>query len=162
MINIMTHTKDQVTKVHTKGDRSPRQIPMELIEDALNEHRGNVSQASKTLATSYSNLSRIVDGTAHLIALCESYRTELIDMAEANLRVSLEEGSMKATLFTLTRLGKDRGYAEKKELETTTITKSAVDLSKMTTAQLSQMRDLVTEAGLASGDIIDVTPESSD
>ena len=152
----------QLTTLAKKADRSPRKIPMPLIEDALHESRGNVSKACKLLRTSYVNLARIVDTNHHLIAICEAYRSEMFDLAERNLRASLEEGNMKSTYFTLTRLGKDKGYVEKRETETTVRQESAVDLSKLSTDQLQQMRDMLTEAGIQSGDIIDVTPESSD
>ena len=61
---------------------------------------------------------------------------------------------MKSTYFTLTRLGRDKGYAEKREIETSVKPQEAMDLSKLTTEQLSQMRDMLTEAGVASGDEI--------
>lgn len=152
------YTDQQLTKLTAKANRSPRKIDMSLIEDALHEHAGNVSESAKTLGTSYVNLARIVDSTPTLVVLCESYRSELFELAERNLRVSLEEGSMKATLFTLQRLGKDRGYAERKEVETTVTQRQSVDLTKLSTDQIRQMRDMMSDAGVV-GPMIDITPE---
>lgn len=157
-----TYLHRQLTSVAAKSARSPRKIPMELIEDALHEHSGNVSQAAKALRTSYANLARIVDSTTALVALCESYRTELFELAERNLRVALDAGNLKATLFTLQRLGKDRGYAERKEVETTVTQRTALDLTKLSTDQLTKMRDMLSDAGVVTGEFIDITPSDDE
>ena len=153
---------NQVSTFHEKASRAVSRLAPELIEDALHETHGNIYEASKLLGTSYVHMARVIDNTHHLIALCESYRTQMLDIAEANLRASLEQGNMKSTYYTLTRLGKERGYAERKEVETTVTQKQAVDLGKLSTDQLTRLREVMVEAGIGSGELIDVTPESVD
>ena len=154
----LSRVSHQVTTLTQKANRSPRQIPRELVEDALHLHDGNVSLAAKELKTSYTNLAGMVDKDYTLQEICQSYRQELVDLAERNLRASLEEGGLKATFFALTRLGKDRGYAERKEVDTTVTQRQSMDLSKLSTEQLIRMRDMMTDAGV----MIDITPESGD
>ena len=134
--------RDKVLRTMRK--RLSTKIPLELIEDKLHEHHGNISAVTKDLQINYVDLCTFIDNHYELRDICLSYRTSLLDQAEENLRNDLNGGSFKATKFVLQTLGRKRGYAPLPEAEKPHEgDKKKIDLGKYTPEQLKKMRDLL-------------------
>ena len=135
---------DQVATISARGRAS--NIPVELITDKLHEHSGNVDLVAKDLDIIYFDLARYIDRRPDLRLLTVTYREQMVDQAETNLRQDLANGDQKATFMVLRTLGRERGYVERREQEITTTTHEAtagVDVSTLSMEQLMQLRDIV-------------------
>ncbi len=149
-------------KVAKRGDRRlPTRVPMDLIEETLHRHRGNMEKTAKDLDLNYVILADYVEKTPRLLHLCYQHRKSMVDQAEHNLRQDLEHGSWKATQFTLKTLGRDRGFVERKEQEQHVIhhNKSTVNLEKLTSDQLRQLQDMMHDAHTDDPDVTDADYE---
>jgi len=139
----------------TLSKRKPSTAPLELIKDSLHTHEGDILAVAKDLDVRYVDLANQIDCMSELRDITLSYRESLVDLAETKLKEKLNAGDLKATLFTLKTLGKNRGYVEKRETETTiTEKKEVVDLTQLSDEQLGQLESLMMEA-----QIVDITPD---
>ena len=53
----------------------------------------------------------------HLRQLVDAERDRILDKAEQNIFEAVERGDLRASWFVLRTLGKDRGYAERTEVD---------------------------------------------
>lgn len=84
---------------------------------AIERCYGVVGKAAKMLGIRRETLQRKIDMTPSLQHLVKTCRQERVDEAEFQLAQQVEEGVLAAITYTLSRLGKDRGYTEKSEVE---------------------------------------------
>jgi len=138
------------------GKGLPTSVPKEMIAAKIHEHQGNIMKVCDDLNLLYVPLQQFIDKNYELRDLVIGARTSLTDMAEDVLRTHLNSNNLKAAVFTLQTLGKDKGYVPKMETESHIIKeeRKTVDLSKLSTSQLKDLRRLMSRA---SG-MIDVTP----
>lgn len=153
------------TKVAKRGDRRlPTRVPVELIEETLHRHHGNISKTAADLDLNYCILADYVESSTKLLHLCMTHRKSLVDQAEHNLRNQLDQNSWKATQFTLKTLGRDRGYVERKEQEHkhTVHRTSTVDLDQLSSDELRELQSMMSKAHKEEQDITDADYEVVD
>lgn len=120
---------------------------------AIIKHRGILTKAARSLGyNSVASFNNRVRKTPALRQAAEEARYSLVDNAEAVVADAVDAGDVKAAQFVLTRLGKDRGWTERKEI-------ANAHLHVHTAAELPQ--DLL-ERALAERLGVDALPESPD
>jgi hypothetical protein len=77
-----------------------------------------VTEAAKLLNCSFSSIYRRIEGSRYLAEVIEETRAEMVDLAECGVRKKILAGEMAAMFFTLKCWGKDRGWVERQEIET--------------------------------------------
>jgi uncharacterized membrane protein len=80
------------------------------IIDALHKSMGQVYLAASALGCAPNTIMNWVKRSPDVKAVIDSYRGEMVDLAELKLRDKLHSGDNWAIGFTLSRLGKSRGY----------------------------------------------------
>tara|TARA_R110002167_G_scaffold361895_2_gene580600 strand:+ start:61 stop:378 length:318 start_codon:yes stop_codon:yes gene_type:complete len=93
-------------------------------------------------------------------------RERLVDLAEEKLREKVNGGNLRAVMFTLKTVGKNRGYYERRDTVDDTTpemgeVKMKMDLTKLSGPQLRQLQEIMTTVK-KDDTIIDVTPKSQD
>lgn len=78
---------------------------------ALKETKGVFSDTAKSLGVTRQAVSKRVHADAKLLEIARAFKDELVDAAERTLRKKVEAGNLKAAIFTLTTIGRDRGYS---------------------------------------------------
>ena len=156
-----------VTKVEQKVQRiDARSIPVELLADKLMETNGNIARTADFFNIRYTDLARLCDRKPTLRNTLVGERERLVDLAEEKLREKVNGGNLRAVMFTLKTVGKNRGYYER--LYTTEDSspemgevKMKMDLTKLSGAQLRQLQDIMSTVK-KEDTVIDVTPEPSE
>jgi hypothetical protein len=82
------------------------------IAEALASNGGLMSLAAKRLGVTRQAIHNRVKRSAELRQICEDQREEILDLAEAALKVSVTKREAWAVCFTLKTIGKQRGYIE--------------------------------------------------
>jgi len=135
--------------------RRPDELPIELVQESVLRNHGNLTKVSQDLSVSFARLCNFIDSKPKLVMLCTQSRTQIIDLAEEVLIGHLKGNSLKASMFTLQTLGKNRGYVTrseshiKQEVKTTNLD---VDLSKLTTEQLDELKSIRKTATVIDND----------
>ena len=93
-------------------------------------------------------------------------RERLVDAAEEKLREKVNSGNLRAVMFTLRTVGKNRGYYERRDTTDDSApemgeVKMKMDLTKLSGSQLRQLQDIMSTVK-KDDTIIDVTPKSQD
>ena len=78
---------------------------------------GNVTAAASRLGVNRRTISRWMNRHPHLRQLVDAERDRILDKAEQNVFEAVERGDLRASWFVLRTLGKDRGYAERTEVD---------------------------------------------
>ena len=136
-------------------------IPFDIIVDKLDEHKGNVDLVSTELNIGYADLSRLITQRKELKEILLASREGLIDAAEQTLRTHVELGSLRASVYVLDTVGKNRGYvkevAQVTDADEYNKVKAKVDLTKLNDEELRQLQGLMKKSDNSSK-MIDVTP----
>lgn len=90
------------------------------IAKSLSESRGLIAVAARKLGVERSTIYRRVTKSPQLRQALEDAREFTTDVAEAKLFQAIEQGEAWAVCFYLKTQGKERGYAEKREIDHTT------------------------------------------
>lgn len=136
-----------------------RDIAHNVIFDQLDLDRGNLSECAKNLNVTYTDLVGYVHMKEDLTQLLVLSREKIIDAAEKQLMSHIDQGSLKASMFALETIGKHRGYVKQKVdngSEDLNKAKVKVDLTKLSTDQLTQLQGILTDAD--GPKTIDITP----
>ena len=127
-----------------------KEIPHDIIFDELDCQRGNIDETAKALGITYPQLTAYIDRHQDLTQLLILSRERLVDKAEKVLESHLDNNSLRASMFALKTIGKERGYYEKKEITDDTpagaSAKMKIDLSKLSGQQLLDLKDIMTAA----------------
>ena len=156
-----------VAKVETRSQRvDARSIPVELLTDKLIETNGNIARTADYFHLRYTDLARLCDRKPTLRNALVGERERLIDAAEEKLREKVNSGNLRAVMFTLKTVGKNRGYYERRDTTEDTSpemgeVKMKMDLTKLSGSQLRQLQDIMSTVK-KDDTIIDVTPKSQD
>lgn len=95
------------------------------IKEALVQSRGNMSQAARLLTETSGETCRrayvkeACDSRPELLKFYHDMREEFVDQAETNIFDAVLAGDVQISLKVAATLGKDRGWAERKEVELT-------------------------------------------
>ena len=140
-----------------------KDIPHNVIFDQLDQDRGNLSECATNLNVTYPDLVGYVHQNDDLTQLLILSREKLVDAAEKTLKSHIDQGSLKASMFALSTIGKHRGYVSQKVDDgggaDMNKARVKVDLTKLSTDQLTQLQGILTDT--EDSKIIDVTPETS-
>ena len=93
-----------------------KKYPSELIAQALKDSRGLISVAAKAIGCNTETIYRRIDDEPELHAILMNSRCRLVDKAEVKLEKAIDEDDLRAILFTLKTLGKERGFVERTEV----------------------------------------------
>jgi uncharacterized Fe-S cluster-containing MiaB family protein len=115
---------------------SPHGHTIEQIAEALRNHNGIVSTAAKALKVSRQAIDRRISNSATLKAVVIEARSDVVDLAETKLIELIQAGDVRAILFTLRTLGRDRGWAE------------TVDVNVLIEREREKVRDDAIDRGL--------------
>ena len=143
-----------------------RSIPVELLSDKLIETNGNIARTADFFNIRYTGLARLCDRKPTLRNTLVGERERLVDLAEEKLREKVNGGNLRAVMFTLKTVGKNRGYYERRDTVDDTTpemgeVKMKMDLTKLSGNQLRQLQEIMTTVK-KDDTIIDVTPKSQD
>lgn len=83
------------------------------VREALTLHRGNQSAAAEALGVARSSLHAHIQARPELRQFTLELREVRLDHAEDKLWAAVERGDVAAIRYTLTCLGRDRGWIEK-------------------------------------------------
>ena len=156
-----------VTKVDNKIQKiDARSIPVELLSDKLIETNGNIARTADFFNLRYTDLARLCDRKPTLRNALVGERERLVDLAEEKLREKVNGGNLRAVMFTLKTVGKNRGYYERRDTVDDTTpemgeVKMKMDLTKLSGNQLRQLQDIMTTVK-KDDTMIDVSPKSQD
>lgn len=89
------------------------------IREALSKHNGNVTASARALKITRQSLWERIQKNEGLQDHLHQTREVRVDKAEDKLDEAIERGEGWAIAMTLKTLGKDRGYVEKTEQQTT-------------------------------------------
>jgi hypothetical protein len=87
------------------------------LGEAIVESRGIVSKIARALDMSVGSIYYQIRQRPTMQALMRECREKIIDTAEDNIFHKVETGDYHASVFIVKTLGKDRGYAERRELD---------------------------------------------
>lgn len=82
----------------------------DVVAEALAAAGGRVSEAARKLGYSKSALYERIAASETLKRAVELAREELVDEAEASLRMLIKAGDPQSVIFALRTIGKKRGY----------------------------------------------------
>ena len=82
---------------------------------ALQETKGMVFLAAKRLGCTPNTIKNYCERYPTVQAAKDAERGEMVDTAELKLWASIQAGEAWGIAYTLSRLGKDRGYVERTE-----------------------------------------------
>ena len=85
--------------------------------DAVRGCRGIVHEIAKKLDCSRQTIYNYAKEYTAIREAIDDERGILVDRAEKKLEEAIERGEWPAVQYTLTHLGRDRGYGERRELE---------------------------------------------
>lgn len=129
--------------------RRPWDVPRELLMDSLERNDGHLGRVAEDMDVSFTMLVSWVDSDPQLQAFTMQLREVLVHDAEQVLHSHLKQGSLQAAQFTLSTLGRNKGYVKRSEsLSHSTVVheKPAVDLRALSTDQLRQLRSIARAA----------------
>jgi len=86
------------------------------VRIALEDARGIKSDAARKLGVSRQTLDNYMVRYPELKEVMDKARDSLVDAAESKLSMLVEAGEIRAVLFTLETLGKNRGYSKRTEV----------------------------------------------
>jgi len=92
------------------------QLSVETVCEALKQAGGNASAAARILKVTRQTIVNYEKRHPEVAAARKEAREVFIDMAEAKLVKLVNDEHPPAVFFVLRTLGKDRGYAERKEV----------------------------------------------
>ena len=93
-----------------------QQYTAEQMIEALHEAHGLASVAARRLGCSDRTVRVYIGRYATVKAAQEEARERLLDLAESRLYEKIDNGDMRAIMFVLKTLGKDRGFVERQEI----------------------------------------------
>jgi hypothetical protein len=88
---------------------------VEQVAEALRKSRGKVYLAAQRLGCHVNTLRGYLKRHEELAEVLEDARGLRVDIAEVQLEDATQKGEPWAVLYTLSTLGKDRGYTKKEE-----------------------------------------------
>lgn len=86
------------------------------FEEAIKGSGGIMSAVAKRVGCDWATARKFVNNSPKLKRMFEAEREIVLDMAESTLFNSIRAGDTSDAKWLLSRLGKERGYAERKEL----------------------------------------------
>ena len=86
------------------------------VKKAIPGSGGIISTIAKKLGVEWHTAKTAIDNSAVLTQLYNAERESILDMAEGVLFTNVKAGDSQDAKWVLSRLGKNRGYAERQEI----------------------------------------------
>ena len=96
---------------------APEKASIRKIIKAIPGTSGLISAIATKLGVHYRTVLRYRDQHESVRHAIEEEKEKMLDTAESNIHVKIQEGDMDASKWFLARKGKDRGYSEKIDTE---------------------------------------------
>ena len=87
----------------------------EEICSAITMHRGRLGDAARSLGIRSTYIRKVIRENPMVMETWEQAKDVRVDIAETALDKAVKEGDVKAIVFLLSTLGKDRGYSSRVE-----------------------------------------------
>ena len=104
---------------------------LEDLKKAIHESKGIVTAVCKKLDITRWAFYKRCQTNPELVRELAVAREELADVAELKLWEKLKEGDIRAILFTLKTIGKDRGFVERQEIEQNSTVTNIIEVPKL-------------------------------
>lgn len=98
--------------------KAKKGITLEEVERALAASGGLISDAARLLGIDRSTLDARIKKSERLQAHQKQVYEDFIDFCESKLMQAVKKGNIGAVCFVLRTKGRNRGYVEKQEIET--------------------------------------------
>lgn len=98
------------------GRGNKERFEVETVIEALRLSQGVKWTAAKRLGCARKTVSNYIRRHPEVAAVYKEERETLVDLAEIELITKIKESFWPAVKFTLSTLGKDRGYTERTEV----------------------------------------------
>lgn len=95
---------------------SQPQFPYELFEKAIKGSRGIKAAIVQRVGCTRPTLENAIQRWPDLGVMIEDERSSIVDFAESKLLKALDADDMRAIVFTLETLGKNRGWSKRTEV----------------------------------------------
>lgn len=163
-------TRPVLVKINPKrppaylSDQFCAQYTDEEIIEALRVNAAIVSAAATALGVSPSSLTKRLKHSPTLSVEIQTIKEECLDIAESKLWNLIQDGDRESVKFYLRCHGKHRGWVDTLKVDHTHqhqhTHRIGPDLSRLTEAELLQMRAMLEDAETRTidGEVIDVTP----
>lgn len=92
------------------------QFPKDLFEKAITGSMGIKSAIVKRAGCSRQTLDNAIERWPELGIMITEERSRIVDLAESKLLSQVDAGELRAILFTLETMGKDRGWSKRTEV----------------------------------------------
>ncbi len=127
------------------------------VAQVLVKTRGNKSEAARQLGVSSSAISTYVDRYPEIAEAVEDARQGLIDLAEDGLYDLLKQKRWPAIQYTLSTLGRNRGYGQTPTIDIDIIHQEMnIDLSDPRIREFAiKLTDAITSAAVVDGQFVD-------
>jgi hypothetical protein len=91
--------------------RSSPRPHYDAVQKALTCAGGVVDEAARALQMDSNNLRKYIRVRPRLREIVENLRADMVDRAERCVSKAIDAGDLKAALYTLSTLGRSRGYS---------------------------------------------------
>lgn len=103
---------------------------------ALEKSGGLVAPAARRLGVTRAAVYAMAKNHPTVKAAMDDARADVLDLCESNIFKAVSEGNLNMSTYLLDRLGKDRGYVTRQEVEQPRFT--AREVSEMSHDELNQ------------------------
>ena len=114
-----------------------RRTAKEYIK-ALEKSGGLVAPAARRLGVTRAAVYAMARSHPTVKAAMDDARADILDLCESNIFQAVTKGNLNMSTYLLDRLGKDRGYVTRQEVEQPGFT--AQEISAMSDEELAQRR----------------------
>lgn len=131
------------------SDTRKKEKFVRLMCETLVECGGNVSKMASKLGVSLTIARKQIMANPELMSLAKEIREAVVDAAETNIVRAVESGDLKASVYVLDRLGRNRGYTTKTEVSVNHgdgQEEKVLNLGNLSNEQLEQLADALRSA----------------
>jgi hypothetical protein len=100
----------------TRPAHRPLKYTVKQVERALKQSNGRMTDAARRLGCPAQRVYEYLKRFPALVEIRDECREALIDKAEDKLEQAVDAGNMGAVYFTLSTLGKNRGFTQRTEV----------------------------------------------
>jgi len=112
------HWRARKDSAIAKGIQMQSQRREDRLAELIHVHRGAVSKIAAELGVGAANVRHLIRTSPTLRAEMAASREKIVDKAEENIFDAVESGNLPYSWKLLNTLGKERGYTERKEVDT--------------------------------------------
>jgi undecaprenyl pyrophosphate synthase len=135
-----------------KGRKIKTKFTVDEVCSAIQAARGGVYMAARALGCSHATVYNYANSNQKVKDAISSSRGYILDKAEYNIYRSIEEGNVDTSFALLNKLGKDRGFGNKSEVDLNIFDKREEVKEKLLNA-LEQTSERLISRGYTNGHV---------